>query len=199
MSERKKAPDIEITVPCVHFPAPGAANTLRTLEVAAQRAKELGITNIVVASSSGETGLEAVRLFRGKNLVIVTHSAGFLRPNYQEMDPDKRKRIEESGAKILTCQHALGGINRAVRKKLGTYELDEIIAFALRTLGEGFKVAVEISLMAADAGLIPSGEPCLAIGGTGQGADTAVVLRPANAQNFFDLRVMEILAKPRLE
>jgi hypothetical protein len=199
MSERKKAPDVEITVPCVYFSAPGAANTSRTLDVAARRMKELDIQSIVVASSSGETGLEAARLFRGKNLVIVTHSAGFLRPNYQEMDPDKRKRIEESGAKILTCQHALGGVNRAVRKKLGTYELDEIIAFALRTLGDGFKVAVEISLMAADAGLIPSGEPCLAIGGTGQGADTAVVLRPANAQNFFDLRVTEILAKPRLE
>jgi len=199
MSERKNASNTEITVPCVHFSTPGRANTPRTLEVAARRVKELDIQNIVVASSSGETGLEAARLFRGKNLVIVTHSAGFLRPNYQEMDPDKRKRIEEAGAKILTCQHALGGVNRAVRKKLGTYELDEIIAFALRTMGEGLKVAIEISLMAADAGLIPSGEPCLAIGGTGQGADTALVLRPANAQNFFDLKVMEILAKPRLE
>jgi len=52
--------------------------------------------------------------------------------------------------------------------------------------------------MAADAGLVRVGEPCIAIAGTGRGADTALVLKPANAQAFFDLRVMEVIAKPRL-
>jgi hypothetical protein len=60
-------------------------------------------------------------------------------------------------------------------------------------------VAVEISLMAADAGLIPIGELCIAIGGTSRGADTALLMRPANAQAFFDLEVLEWLAKPRLD
>jgi hypothetical protein len=50
--------------------------------------------------------------------------------------------------------------------------------------------------MAADAGLIRAGEPAIAIAGTGRGADTAVVLRPANAQTFFDMRIMEVLCKP---
>jgi hypothetical protein len=197
MSEKKSRPTLEISIPCVYFGEPGPVNTRRTLEVGAQRAMELDIQNVVVPSSSGETGLEAAFRFQGRNVVIVTHSAGFVRPNYQELNPDKRKKIEEAGGRILTCQDALGGVNRAVRKKMGTYELDEIIAFALRTFGEGLKVAVEISLMAADAGLIPSGAPCLAMGGTGKGVDTAILLRPANAQNFFDLKVMEILAKPR--
>jgi hypothetical protein len=89
-------------------------------------------------------------------------------------------------------------VNRAVRKKLGTYLTDEIIAYTLRTFGEGTKVCAEIALMAADAGLISIGEPCITVAGTGRGADTAIVLSPANAQQFFDLRVMEILAKPRL-
>jgi hypothetical protein len=90
-------------------------------------------------------------------------------------------------------------VGRAVRKKLGTYELEEIIAYTLRVFGEGTKVAVEIALMAADAGLVSTQEPCISVGGTSRGADTAILLRPAHAQNFFDLRVMEILAKPRLE
>jgi hypothetical protein len=85
-----------------------------------------------------------------------------------------------------------------VRKKLGTYELEEIIAYTLRIFGQGMKVACEIALMAADAGLVRTDEPAIAIAGTGQGADTAVVLRPANAQTFFDMRIMEILCKPRL-
>jgi len=106
--------------------------------------------------------------------------------------------LEAAGARVLTCQHALGGVNRAVRRKLETYQLDEIIAFTLRMFGQGTKVAVEMALMAADAGLVSTASPCLAVGGTGQGADTAVVLKPAHAQDFFDLKIMEILAKPRL-
>jgi hypothetical protein len=141
----------------------------------------------------------ATNIFAVKNLIMVTHSTGFVKPDYQEFLPEFRKKIEEAGVKILTCQHALGGVGRAVRKKLGTYELEEIMAYTLRIFGEGTKVAVEIALMAADAGFIPTSEPCISVGGTDRGADTAILLKPAHAQNFFDLRIMEILAKPRLE
>jgi hypothetical protein len=61
------------------------------------------------------------------------------------------------------------------------------------------KVAVEIAVMAADAGLVSTRESCISIGGTACGADTAVLLRPAHAQNFFDLKIQEILSKPRLD
>jgi hypothetical protein len=184
---------------CVYFDKTGRENTGKTLEVAAKRVEELRIQNVVVASTSGETGLRAAKIFASKNLVVVTHSTGFVKPDYQEFLPEFRKKIQEAGAKILTCQHALGGVGRAVRKKLETYELEEIIAYTLRIFGEGTKVAVEVALMAADAGLIPTREPCISVGGTDRGADTAILLKPAHAQNFFDLRVMEIIAKPRLD
>jgi hypothetical protein len=199
MSAVNKSDSSELYSSCVYFKKTGRENTGRTLEVAAKRAEELGIQNVVVASTSGKTGLMAADVFTSRNLVIVTHSTGFVKPDYQEFLPEFRKKIEEAGAKILTCQHAFGGVGRAVRKKLETYELEEIIAYALRIFGEGTKVAVEIALMAADAGLIPTGEPCISVGGSDQGADTAILLKPAHAQNFFDLRIMEILAKPRLE
>ena len=198
MQDEKIGDSTGITVPCHYFKNSGPENTHLTLEVAAKRADELGIQNILVATTSGETGLMAARLFKKKNLVVVTHSTGFVRPDHQQLQPELRQKIEKAGAKILTCQHALGGVGRAVRKKLGTYELEEIIAYTLRIFGEGTKVAIEIALMAADAGLIPTKIPCISIGGTGSGADTAILLRPAHAQNFFDLKIMEILAKPRL-
>jgi len=194
---REKAGASDRIVPCLSFAEPGPQNTGRTLEIAAARAEELGVRSVVVASSSGRTGLLAARIFQGKNLVVVTHSTGFMRPDEQELKPSLRRKIEELGGKVFTGQHAFGGVSRAVRKKLATYELDEIIAYTLRTFGEGAKVAVEISLMAADAGLVSTQEPCISIGGSGSGADTALLLRPANAQTFFDLRVLEVLAKPR--
>ena len=188
----------EIVSRTVYFERPGPRNTERTLEVAKQRAEELAIERILVASTRGRTGARAAEVFGDYEVIVVSHSTGFVEPNVQQLTEDNRAAIEAAGVTILTCQHAFGGVNRAVRKQLETYLTDEIIAYTLRTFGEGTKVCVEMCLMAADAGLVPVGDPCIAIAGTGRGADTAMVLTPANAQQFFDLRVMEILAKPRL-
>jgi len=198
MKDSKETLTGKLSVPCLYHGQTGNINTKKTLEVAAKRAEELDMQCVLVASTSGETGLMAAKLMAKRNVIVITHSTGFVKPDLQQLLPELREQIEEAGAQILTCQHAFGGVGRAVRKKLGTYELDEIMAFTLRTFGEGTKVAIEIALMAADAGLVSTQAPCISIGGTGNGADTAVVLVPAHAQNFFNLRVLEILAKPRL-
>lgn len=194
MTDEKK----EKIVPCVYFAEPGKQNTRRALEIAAEHAERLGLKDILVASTKGETGLMALELLSSLNLIVVTHSTGFVKPDYQQLSPEIRDKLEKAGATVLTCQHAFGGVGRAVRKKLDTYQLDEIIAYTLRMFGQGTKVALEIALMAADAGLIPTSQPCIAIGGTSQGADTVILLKPAHAQDFFDLRIMEFLAKPHL-
>ncbi|MBN2244831.1 MAG: hypothetical protein JW755_03195 [Candidatus Aminicenantes bacterium] len=187
----------DIGLNCIYFSRSGKDNTERTLEAALARAEKLGIDHMIVASTSGETGLKAARLFQGKKVVIVSHSTGFIKPDFQQMKEEYRRLIEESGAQVLTCQHALGGVGRAVRKKLETYELEEIIAYTLRLFGQGTKVAVEIALMAADAGLVSTQKPCVSIGGTDGGADTALLLKPAHAQDFFDLKIMEFITKLR--
>ncbi len=188
----------ESIVPCVYFERAGPANTERTFEVAKARAEQLALRTILVATTTGATGARAARFFQGYDLVVVSHSHGFKKPSFQELTEEHRDAILASGAKVLTCQHAFGGINRAVRKEFGTYMLDELIAFVLRNFSEGVKVGVEMAIMAADAGLVKVGEPVIAVAGTGRGADTALVLLPANAQSFFDFRILEVLCKPRL-
>jgi len=196
MSGKSEAAGDEIVVPCVYFKQGGKASSRRTLEVASQRARELNVDQVVVATTTGETGVQALDYFPGESLVIVTHSTGFVRPDFQQLPSDVRRKLEAAGVQVLTCQHALGGVNRAVRKKLNTYQLDEIIAYTLRLFGQGTKVAVEIALMSADAGKITTARPCISIGGTSEGADTALLLKAAHAQDFFDLRILEFLAKP---
>jgi hypothetical protein len=186
----------EILCPSVYFTQAGPRNTTRTLELAAARAQALGIGRVLVASTSGATGAQAAQSLQGLEVIVVSHSAGFSQPNVQGLAPENRAAIEAAGGRILTCQHAFGGVGRAVRKKLGTYELEEIIAYTLRTFCEGIKVVAEICLMAADAGLVRTDEPVIAIAGTGRGADTAAVLQPTNAQTFFDLHFLEIVCMP---
>jgi uncharacterized protein len=186
----------EIVSQCVYFAQPGPENTARTLELARLRAVTLGIDKILVATTSGATGVLATQVLRGAEIVAVTHSTGFAEPDAQELRKENRAALAAAGARILTCQHAFGGVGRAVRRKLETYQVDEIMAFTLRTFCQGIKVAAEIAMMAADAGLVRTDEPVIAIAGTGSGADTAAVLRPANAQAFFDLRFLEIICMP---
>jgi len=186
----------ETTVPTVYFDKPGKRNTERTLEIARARAEELGIDAILVATTTGATGVRAGRVFQGYDVVAVTHFHGFRELDTAEVLPEHRAAMEAAGVKVLTCGHAFAGISRAVRKKLGTYEVGEIVAFTLRVFGEGMKVVAEIALMAADAGLARTDELAVAVAGTGRGADTAVVLRPANTQHFFDMKIEEILCMP---
>lgn len=186
-------PDREVR--CVYYEKAGPQNTERTFQVARENAQALGIAHVVIASTSGETGARAAEYFQGLERVVVTHPVC---NNTPELQPEYRSRIQAAGAHILTCPYAFGGVSRGVRRKLGSYQLEEIIAFVLRDFCEGIKVACEITMMAADAGLVPVGKEMIAIAGTTKGADTAAVLLSANSQDFFDLRVLEILCKPRV-
>lgn len=170
----------------------------KVLLLAKKRAEELDLKTVLVASSSGKTGFKVAELFTGCKVVVVTHSTGFTAPDTQELTSENRERILRAGGQILTTTHAFGGLGRSVRRKLGTYQTDEIVANTLRIFGQGTKVAVEIALMAADSGLIGVNEDVISIGGTGRGADTALVLKPVNVQDFFDLKVHEIICKPWL-
>ena len=180
-----------------YFQASGKQNTESVLELVKSYAKSEGIRDIVVASTTGETGVKASKLFKDFNVVVVSHHVGFHEPGVWELNEENRRKILDNGAKVLTATHALSGVERAVRKKFGTIMPLEIMAHTLRLFGEGTKVCVEITVMAADAGLIPVDREIVAIGGTGRGTDTALVIKPATASSFFNLEIREIIAKPR--
>jgi len=180
----------------IYFKEAGAQNTDALLGFVKGSVEKEGIKDIVVASTTGETGAKASKIFKGYNVIVVTHCFGFQEPGKTELQEEYRKKILESGGQIFTGIHALSSAERAIRKDFGTIQPLELIANVLRLMGEGTKVCVEITLMAADAGLIPVDRDIVAIAGTGKGADTAIRIRPANAARFFDLKIREIIAKP---
>ena len=179
----------------LYFERAGKRNTEATLRVSRQRAEDLGIRQIVVASTHGYTAKCAREVFDGLGVEIIAVSicAGFEEKGWT-MSAEERAELERLQIKVLTCIHALGD---DVNEALGTATPNRIVRETLYRFCQGMKVAVECALMAADAGLVDTSGEILSIAGTGEGADTAIVVKPAYTRKFGDLEIREILAKPR--
>ena len=188
---RKIASDI------IYWQKPGKENTGPALEAALRRAKKLKIRHFVVASCTGYTTKNLLAMARGLKIVSVTHHAGFAKPGKQEMNTRTIRFLQDHGVSVLTTTHFFGGFGRAIRFKFGGLEPEEMAANTLRIFGEGMKVAIEVAVMAQDAGMIPYGQEIIAIGGTGEGVDTAIVCVPKHGKDFFSFEVREIICKPR--
>ncbi len=185
-----------------YFEKPGPANTTDSAKLAKERAIELGITRVIVASTSGKTAKVFCETLKGSgiSLIIVTHVVGFAEPGIWEFSAETASELRKNGVIIITGTHVLSGLEKAFSKssKVSGGSRTEAVAEALRrVVAVGLKVAVECVMIAADQGEIPVNEEVISIGGTGSGADTVVVIRPAHTSSFFDLQVREIVAMPR--
>jgi hypothetical protein len=187
--------------PIFYFEQAGYENTNDVVEIVYTRLKKGDIKSVVVASSRGETGLKfAKRMARETNLVVVSSHPGFSAPGVWNFNLEILKGLESMGCKVVKQSHILSGLERSISNKFSGVSHTEFLAEALRSLfGVGMKVAIECAIMAADSGAIPI-EKAIAVGGTsskaGAGADCAIVVWPSHFNNFFDFRVLEILAKP---
>ena len=179
-------------------------NTEETFKIARQRGQELGIKTFVVASTSGWTGVQAMKAFEGMKLIVVSHCYGSRQPDSWFFEDENLQLLKDKGVPVVTAAHAFGGVTRAmnqmnITEAPTTYVIGDIVANTLRMFGPGMKVACEIACMAADAGLVRCDDDVISMGGTGRvgGADVAVVLTPANSHRLFETKIKEILCKAR--
>jgi hypothetical protein len=184
----------------VYFEKPGKDNTAQCIEVVREAAKALGVRHLVVATTTGATALAMAQALKGQRLkiVAVTHSAGFKEPNTLEIGSEELNRLRELGVEVFTGPMLTHSLETALAAKFSGLYPTLIIAQSLRRFGEGTKVCCEIVMMAVDAGLLPEGEEVLAVAGTARGADTVLLMRSAASKRFLELRVLEVLAKPRV-
>ena len=157
------------------------------------------IKYILIASTTGESALKLANAIDNDEITIinVSHNVGFSGDNESDISEDMVKKLEAEGIKTYQGLHAFSGAARRVTNKYGGFSPLDVVADTLRMFSHGVKVAAEISLMAADAGLIPVGEEIIAIGGRAHGVDTAVILTPVNSKNLFNMKFNEIIAMPR--
>ena len=181
----------------MHFDKPGIDNTDATLDSAFAAARERSIAHVVVASTAGYTaGRLLQRAAPGLNLVVVTHNTGFKEEGAQSFPEEMRSQLAARGIRVHTGTMVLRSLGTAIKERHGGYSEQELVANTLRMLCQGMKVCVEITAMAADAGLVPPSD-VIAVAGTGRGADTCCVIRANSSNRFFDIKVREIIAKPK--
>ena len=156
-----------------YYPETGRANTERTLELASQHAQQAGIKSIAFACTRGYTAGKALEICSDLNLIAV----GIGRDRFPE---DEAERFQQAGKLIFS------------REIESDYPSGMQQAF--RRFGQGTKVAVQVVVLAVQAGLVKEGETVIGIGGASQGADTALVI--VASWDYADVHISEVICKP---
>jgi len=182
-----------------YFKEVGPANTPACLELLDKAVAE-GFQHLVVASTTGDSGVQAARRLAGKNLnlIVVGHSVGFKGPNLDDFLPEHHQEITRLGGKVLRATILTHSLETSLADQFKGSAPTLLIANTLRRLGQGLKVCCEIVMEAVDAGLIPEEAEVVATAGTARGWDTVAVLKSAASKRFLKLSVLEIWAKPRV-
>ncbi|MEM2931154.1 MAG: pyruvate kinase alpha/beta domain-containing protein [Thermoproteota archaeon] len=166
-----------------YFAEPGPGNTGKVIKAVAERVEKGDIAKVVVASTSGRTGARFAKALKSKAQVVAV--------SHEKMNPRLKEKIR-----------GLGGIAEdGTHLPLHGRGMDKV-RDAFYTLGQGFKVALEVILIAADKGLVKPYEDVIGVGGSGEGADTAVVARATRTKEIFSsdkskrLEVREVICMP---
>jgi len=171
-----------------YFDEPGEENTQLVIEAVSQRLEAGGTSKVIVASTSGKTAVEFARSLKGKaELICVSES------------PYRREWGEEWPClKVPYVLH--NSVFEAARWPSDFPE--RLVRETLYSFGQGMKVAVEVALTAVSCGYLTPYEDVIGVGGSGKGADTAIVLRATYPASMFDkdpakrLEIREIIAMP---
>ena len=178
----------------VYYEEGGAEHTEATLKAALQAARELGVKKVLVASTSGDTGVKAAELFKGGGVqvIVVGHQMGFPAAGVQQFKPENWKTIEELGGVVNLGTDVLTNTIRQ-RQRLGHSPM----SFITQTLiAMKVKVNVEIVAKACDAGLVQAGEHVISVAGSHRGADTAVSFLAADSPNVLDVKPQYVICMP---
>lgn len=107
----------------------------------------------------------------------------------------QEKLFLDTVLKLFKKQGLFAPVSRSLGWNSPTPET--LIDRTLELFGAGTKIAIEVAILATDAGVIGEGEETITCAGTYKGLDTALIVRTAYSMNFFkDFEVIEIIAKP---
>jgi len=187
--------------PTFYFDVHGEVNTAKTIELARERAEELGIGKVVIASETGLSALKVLDAFEGSEVIVVSSAAGTAVEGsligdlkIGIPDPEMMEKLEGRGARVVRGTDPFW--NLAAHTQL--VDVGRLGMMFYKVVCGGLHVCMTAVLEATDAGHLAQGEEVVALAGSFVGLDTAIVAGAANSVNFFDaFEVREIICKPR--
>ncbi len=188
-----------------YFDEPGEENTPWVIEAVSQRLEDGGVRKVIVASTSGETAVEFARSLKGKAELTCVSEAPYRREWGEEwpcLKEEFRQELERLGVTIIDRVPYIfhSSVLEAARGS-GAFP-ERVVKETLYSFGQGMKVAVEVALTGVSCGYVTPYEDVIGVGGSGKGADTAIVLRATYPASLFDkdpakrLEIREIIAMP---
>ena len=172
----------------------GSEHTDETIDLTIKAAKELGINKILVASTSGASGVKMAEKAEGSSLevIVVGHQFGFRTPGKSLFMEVNVERLADLGAKVCLGSDVLTNSIRQ-RERLGHSPISVITQTLIMAK---IKVNVEVVVKAADAGLVMPGERVISVAGSHEGLDTSIVLEARDSVSILDIRTREIIVMP---
>lgn len=188
-----------------YFERPGPQNTDLVVEAVTKHIERSGIRDLVVASSTGRTALEFARALKDEARIVCVSDGPYRREmgfDWPCMDPKIKEELESLGTVILeSAPYVLHG-SLYDDSDPGIPSPIKVFRDTLYAFGQGMKVAVEVVLCAVECGALEPYKDVIGVGGSGDGADTAVVLRSTFPGTVFSkdkckrLEIKEVLAMP---
>jgi len=188
-----------------YFDEPGDENTQLVIEAVSQRLELGGIRTVVVASTSGKTAIEFAGSLKGKAAMVCVSEAPYRREWGEEwpcLKQEFRQELEGLGASIIDKAPYVFHSSVLEAARWPDAFPERLVKETLYSFGQGMKVAVEVALTGASCGNITPYEDVIGVGGSGKGADTAIVLRATYPASLFDKdpakrpEIREIIAMP---
>jgi len=188
-----------------YFNEPGAGNTELVIQAVAQRLEAGGIEKVIVANTSGETAVKFARRLKGSVELICVSQAPY-RQEWGESWPCLKEEFREEleALKVAIIDKVPYLFHNSVLEAARWSETfpERLVKETLYCFGQGMKVAVEVALMGVSCGYVPPFEDVIGVGGSGSGADTAIVLRATYPACLFGkdpakrLEIKEVIAMP---
>ena len=189
------------------------------IQIAKERADRFGVRNVVVATNTGASAERAHGVFGPGYLIIAAgnpasaHERGLV--HHQGISDETRSRLEQQGIKVALWDQSFGQkhFDHSGASRCGLAELSDrmrspdplhpltLACNVLDWFCDSTRICIEISALAADAGVLPTAQDCVAIALPSPQSNcphAAVVLRPARAEDLFrgNLRVKDIALVP---
>jgi len=166
------------------FDEPGTKNTDSVVQAVLDKIDETGIKTVIVASTTGKTAAQFGKALRNRARLIAV--------SWKTVSPENMKELKNFGVTMCNFENYLP-LHEVGR---------DLIRNTFYTFGQGMKVCAEVALIAVDKGLISAGQDVIAVGGTGGGSDTAVVVKATSTADMLGpdtqkrLEIREIFAMP---